>query len=334
MLNIKSHKGVYSVEFMDLEAIPKIENSIGIIDSNVLKLYGDILTPKVDTFFVMEANEENKTLDFCIHLIGVLRDMGVKKNTTLVAMGGGITQDVTAFISSILFRGINWSFIPTTLLAQADSCIGSKTSINHNSVKNLVGSFYPPSNIWCDYKVLESLDDSDIDSGIGEMLHYFMLSDSSQLSKIDKSNLNPSIQESLKIKKKMIELDEFDQVERRIFNYGHTFGHALEVLSSYELKHGSAVTLGMHLANYAAFKFGLITKDHLEYLQSKILFNIPEYKIEDIDEYITLLLQDKKNTSTDLVCILPHGVKDFRVTTISDIAKLKSCIEEWAEISL
>ena len=335
MLDIKSYRGKYSVEFISLENIPKIENSIGIIDSKVLELYGDTLIPKVDQFFVVSASEENKTLDYCLDLINTLCDMGVKKNTTLVAMGGGVTQDITSFTASILYRGISWSFIPTTLLAQADSCIGSKTSINHNNVKNLVGSFYPPTNIWCDTEVLKSLDDSDIDSGIGEMLHYFMLFDSRQLSKIDKDNLTPSIMASLQIKKRMIQKDEFDQGERRIFNYGHTFGHALEVVSSYTLKHGLAVTMGMHLANYISYRFGFIPKHTLDYLQSKILFNMPNYKIEEnIHSFIFTLLKDKKNTSKNLVCILPYGIKDFRVTTISDMERLQSYIEDWTEISL
>lgn len=329
MFSVKSSRKQYTVEFIDIEDLPYIKNSVAIVDQKVKDLYGDKFISKVDSYLLIEACEENKTLDFCLRLINQLCELGVKKNTTLVAVGGGITQDITSFIASILYRGISWSFIPTTLLAQADSCIGSKTSINHNNVKNLVGSFYPPDNVWCDYKLLESLDDSDIDSGIGEMLHYFMLSDSPYLHTIDKENLKPSISESLKIKKNMIERDEFDEKERRIFNYGHTFGHAIEVISNYTVKHGLAVTLGMHLANYISYSLGLISKDCLVYLQRKIEFNLPDYKVLDIDKYMGILLKDKKNIDKKLVCILPYGVGDYRVITVSDLDSITTIVERY-----
>ena len=329
MFSVKSSRKQYDVEFIDLDDLPIIQNSVAIVDRKVKDIYGDKFLSKVDNYISIVACEENKTLDFCLGLIDQLCELGVKKNTTLVAIGGGITQDITSFIASILYRGISWSFIPTTLLAQADSCIGSKTSINHNNVKNLVGSFYPPNTVWCDPTLLDSLDNSDIDSGIGEMLHYFMLSDSPYLYTIDKENLRPSISASLKIKKSMIERDEFDEKERRVFNYGHTFGHAVEVLSNYKVKHGLAVTLGMHLANYISHKLGLISRECLVYLQSNIEFNLPEFKLTNVDKYMSILLKDKKNVDKKLVCILPYGVGDFRVTTISDLNEISIIIEEY-----
>jgi len=335
MFEVESYRGTYTVELTESCNIPRIENSIGIVDSKVGDLYGDLLLPKVDQVILIDCacGEDAKTLGNCLDIIDRLLEMGVKKNTTLVAMGGGVIQDITSFIASILYRGINWSFIPTTLLAQADSCIGSKTSINHNDVKNLVGSFYPPSIIWCDSNLLKSLEESDIDSGIGEMLHYFMLYNSDYLNKIDNEDLGPCIAESLRIKKEMVEKDEFDQKERRIFNYGHTFGHAIEVLSSYAVKHGLAVTLGMHMANYVSYQLGLISKECLDYLQSKILFNMPDYSIDDVDYYMSILLKDKKNIPGALVCILPYDVADFRVTEISDIEALKDIIKDWIKAS-
>ena len=330
MFEVQSYRKKYKVSFTDIQDIPKIENSIAIIDRNVYNLYKDSLVGKFDYLCTVEATESNKTLDKCITLLDYLcRRQEVKKDTLLVAVGGGITQDITSFIASILYRGISWSFIPTTLLAQADSCIGSKTSINHRGVKNLVGSFYPPDNIWCDPKFLNSLEDSDIDSGIGEMLHYFMLCDSDYLDKIDKEDLAGAIAESLRIKKDMIEKDEFDENERRIFNYGHTFGHAIESLSDYSVKHGLAVTLGMHIANYVSYRLGFIPKDTLDYLQSKIEFNLPAFEMEDLDGYISNLLKDKKNVGRQLVCILPYGVADYRVTHIEDIDNLSSILEEY-----
>ena len=329
MFDIKSYRKTYNFTFANLKDISKVKNSIGIVDKKVFTLYKPLLEGKFDELCIIEAAEENKTINYCLTLIDHLCDIGVKKNTTLVAVGGGITQDVTSFIASILFRGISWSFIPTTLLAQADSCIGSKTSINHNNIKNLVGSFYPPDNIWCDPKLLDSLEDSDIDSGIGEMLHYFMLNNSECLTRIDKNNLQECIAESLRIKKDMIERDEFDENERILFNYGHTFGHAIESISSYEVKHGLAVTLGMHIANYVSFRLGHINEATLAYLQSCIEFNLPDFFVSDVDEYVSKLLKDKKNVNSSLVCILPYGIGEYKVTELSDINHLTTILKDY-----
>jgi len=330
MFSIKSHRGTYSLNFIDLGNLDKVENSIAIVDKNVFDLYQPLLKGKFGHSCLIDASEENKDAKYCLGLIDYLCDLGVKKNTTLVAVGGGITQDITSFIASILYRGIKWSFIPTTLLAQADSCIGSKTSINHKGVKNLLGSFYPPKEIWCDPQLLSTLDESDIDSGIGEMLHYFMIDGSTFVDNIDKNDLSHCIAESLRIKKKMVELDEFDQNERRVFNYGHTFGHAIESISAYTVNHGLAVTLGMHIANYVSFRLGNIDKQTLDFLQSCIAFNLPEYKVKNIDQYVSALLKDKKNVDSSLVCILPYGVADYRVTELKDMGLLKSILEDYS----
>src|SRR5271157_5866279 len=168
---------------------------------------------------------------------GSYRDDGRKQNATepeAYRGWGRRDPDITAFVASILYRGLEWSFFPTTLLAQGDSCIGSKTSINLGDKKNLIGNFYPPSSIYIDTAFLESLETDDIKSGIGEMLHFYYYANSSYIDKLignyihaisNRSTLIEYIRESLSIKKSVIEIDEFDKGERNKFNYGHTFGH-------------------------------------------------------------------------------------------------------------
>jgi len=328
-IRVESHRGAYEVEFTSIKDLPKVENSIAIVDRRVYELYYRSLRDKFDWIHLLEAVEENKTLSYCVGLIDELRKRGVKKNTTLVAVGGGITQDVTSFTASILYRGISWAFIPTTLLAQADSCIGSKTSINHENTKNLVGSFYPPKKIWCDISLLRSLPLEDIDSGIGEMMHYFLLDGRTETP--ERHDLLPAIKASLAIKKEVIEQDEFDEGVRRLFNYGHTFGHAIETLSNYKVRHGSAVTLGMHLANYIAFRLGYIGIGRFERLQNLISFNLPDFTVSDVDTYVSYLMKDKKNVGSSLTCILPTGDTSFEVMTISDIDNLTKIIGEYFE---
>ena len=216
-LKISSSRRDYTVSFSNTihELEPElVDKSFLLIDSNVNSLYPELSKKFKNRVFVIDTIEENKSLPFCCEVISFLIDNGMKRNYKLVAIGGGIVQDITGFVSSILFRGVEWFFFPTTLLAQADSCIGSKTSINFMDAKNLVGTFYPPSKIFCCSNFLKTLDDREIKSGIGEILHYYLYNNSTKTSEIvenyhlffkDKRQLLPHIAESLNIKKIMVE---------------------------------------------------------------------------------------------------------------------------------
>ena len=235
-----------------------------------------------------------------------------------MAIGGGIIQDVTAFSASIIYRGIEWSFFPTTLLAQADSCIGSKTSINLGNKKNLIGNFYPPTEIYIDTAFLATLPEADILSGIGEMLHYYYYAASPFFEKIiskrpqllsERRLLRDYIRESLQIKKGVIEIDEFDKGERNKFNYGHTFGHALETITDYGIKHGQAVTVGMDIANYLSVRMRLMGQALFDTLHAKLAVNFPGYNFSkcNMEAYFDALAKDKKNIGSNLGCILSEG---------------------------
>lgn len=291
-----------------------------IIDKNVYELYKSRLEQiLVDgRFLLLEANENNKTLDKCKEVIELLVEKKVRRNQKLIAVGGGVIQDVTAFVASILYRGIEWSFFPTTLLAQGDSCIGSKTSINLGDKKNLIGNFYPPSSIYIDTAFLASLETDDIKSGIGEMLHFYFYADSPLVDKLignyhnilaNRVLLVDFIMGSLSIKKTVIEIDEFDKGERNKFNYGHTFGHALETITEYEIKHGQAVTVGMDLANYLSVRLGLLEQELFSEMHEKLANNFPSYDLSRCDMmlYFNALSKDKKNIGNNLGCILSKG---------------------------
>jgi len=237
------------------------ENSFILVDQKLLALFEKQFASILSKYHLIsiEAIETNKTIDYCQKLIKRLIESGIRKDSKVIAVGGGIVQDITAFTSSILFRGIDWVFYPTTLLAQADSCIGSKTSINVGAYKNLVGNFYPPVEINIDLSFLETLPVGEIKSGIGEILHFYLVAGSefveSLVNEYDDLISKPSlmkkyIMESLRIKKRVIEIDEFDKNERNLFNYGHTFGHAIEAVTAYGIPHGQAVTMGMDMANF------------------------------------------------------------------------------------
>jgi 3-dehydroquinate synthase len=312
VFEIQSYKGTYKVHFVDFIPTVASEGDIFVIDDNIwdhADYYRDRYIDDNEVYFV-EATEESKTLSEVEKLIDFMIKKGFKRNDRLIAVGGGVVQDLVSFTASIYSRGVDWIFYPTTLLAQCDSCIGSKTSINHKGSKNKLGGFHPPKEICINRQFLNTLPESEIKSGIGEMLHYFLLNhkiDISEKMVNDEDileNIEDYIKVSLEIKKEMIEKDEFDKGERNLFNYGHTFGHAIESLSNYEVNHGQAVTMGMEIANRISLEKRMISDLLYKKLNEILMKNMPDYKIEDVDAYIEFLQKDKKNTSDKLTCIL------------------------------
>lgn len=320
-LHIKSLFRNYDVHFVDDFTRPLQElvdhQAFFIIDSIVWEIYEEKLKDVIpeERLLIVEANENNKSFDKCREIVETLVDMQVRRNEKLVAIGGGVIQDVTAFCASITYRGIEWIFFPTTLLAQADSGIGSKTSINLRNKKNLIGNFYPPSVVFIDVSFLNSLTVDDIKSGIGEIIHYYLYAASPLFDELirdyakiinDRKLIIKHILESLRIKKPVIENDELDIGERNKFNYGHTFGHAIESVTNFTIKHGQAVTMGMDLANYVSMKMGFLSPEIFYDLHTKLSVNFPEFDWNriDLDYFCDILSKDKKNVGDSVGCIL------------------------------
>lgn len=291
-----------------------------VVDENVSQLIpgnlnNDAFHGKV---IKIKATEEQKSYLALAPIIEKLIEGGFKKNHRLIAIGGGITQDITAFIASIMYRGVDWFFFPTTLLAQGDSCIGSKTSINFGKYKNQIGNFYSPKEIFIDLSFLETLDDRDFISGIGEMAHYFLVAGEKDFQNYRKSYirirsdpdvLRDIVLRSLEIKKSYIEIDEFDKNERQVFNYGHSFGHAIESLSDYMIPHGVAVSIGMDIANFMSVKYGYLNPEKREEIRGFLKQIWDGYTIENInlEDMETALKKDKKNKDNLLGLILTRG---------------------------
>ena len=331
---VKSNIHDYEVNFIDnvkktLETELK-EGDFIIIDNKVKSLYPKWLEDVLENYnyIGIDAAESQKSYQEVEPVINTLIERGFRKNHRLIAIGGGITQDVTAFIASILYRGVQWYFFPTTLLAQGDSCIGSKTSINFGKFKNQVGGFYPPNKIYVDPKFLNTLPFKELQSGLGEMAHYFVVAGEEDFDRykrdyaqalVDKNVLRGVIARSLEIKKSYIEIDEYDKNERQVFNYGHSFGHAIESLTEYSVPHGIAVSIGMDMSNFVSMKKGYISQDIRQ--NSRELFEkiwvgySKKVKALDIDRYLIALSKDKKNKGPLLGLILNKGYgkvfKDF-----------------------
>jgi len=321
---VKSIIHDYEVQFINnlKETLNKnlIDGDFIIIDNKVKDLYWDDLKEALYNFqwIGIDANEQQKSYQGLIPVIQALIDKGFRKNHRLVAIGGGIIQDVTAFMASIMYRGVSWLFFPTTLLAQGDSCIGSKTSINFGEYKNQVGGFYPPNIIFIDPSFINTLTDAEMKSGMGEMLHYFIVAGKNEFDLYkslymqaftDKEALSKIIAKSLEIKKSYIEVDEFDRNIRQVFNYGHSFGHAIESLTHYRVPHGIAVAFGMDIANFVSMKMGFISELVRNEIREVIDPIIKGYYIKDLEleTFLKALGKDKKNVGTNLGLILNKG---------------------------
>jgi 3-dehydroquinate synthase len=327
-LEIKSRVRDYSVLFTDnfrdslvKDAVEK--RCILIIDSSVHRLYHEQLQDVLahERFLVVDAVEENKSLDYIKTVIKSLLGNDIKRNDRVIALGGGIIQDIAGFVSSVLFRGIEWFFYPTTLLAQCDSCIGSKTSLNVDEFKNQLGTFYPPYHIVLDVNFLKTLSVADIRSGLGEIIKVHLLDGPDSLeyicSKYDQSSdpnvIKDLIFRSLRIKKSIIEKDEFDKDYRNILNYGHTFGHAIESITDYGVSHGQAVTAGMDMENYISFRLQILPEASFNSMRVPIMKNYPDFqfKEEHIGPLLVALSKDKKNVDENLTVILTKGAGEM-----------------------
>lgn len=313
-----------------------------IVDNKIKQLYAEPLARIFEQYrhIGLDATEPQKSYQGIIPVIQTLIESGFRKNHRLVAIGGGITQDVTAFISSVMYRGVDWIFFPTTLLAQGDSCIGSKTSINFGEYKNQIGGFYPPNQIFIYPPFIDTLSEAEMKSGMGEMLHYFIVSGENDFMMYrelykqafhDKEALSKIISRSLEIKKGYIEVDEFDRNVRQVFNYGHSFGHAIESLTHYEVPHGIAVSFGMDIANFISVKLGFISEKIRNEIRevTQTIWNGYDIRNIDLERYQMALSKDKKNVGAKLGLILNKGYGKIFKNVMDADEKFSSWLKEY-----
>ena len=282
----------------------------------------------------VEAIEDNKSLLASVALIESLRASGATRRTELVAVGGGILQDLSAFMASIYMRGLTWSYLPTTILAMVDSCIGGKSSINVGPYKNLVGTFHPPRQVLIDPVLAQTLPDEAKASGLVEAVKICFCRGEESFSSF--LALNPSLtmppetlQEliliTLQAKKWFIEIDEFDNKERLLLNFGHTFGHAMEGATHYAIPHGIAVGLGILCAlrfeeargtDYSAAPRVQHLREYLD-IMIRTLPGLREHlRAMSLPDVFQRLVSDKKHTPTEYTLIVVAASGEVVLTRI------------------
>ena len=326
--------GSYDLVFhSNLEEIIKLieeKGNITIIDSNIDLLYPEL---KREGNIIVECIEEKKNLDSVNLILDelIIRNSNIK--TKLIIIGGGILQDLVGFAASIYCRGIEYILVPTTLLAQTDSCVGGKTSINYNNRKNILGTFYPPSKIIICTEFVKTLSNIDYLSGMGEIYKFHILQNKINDFDLD-SDVDSMIYDGLKYKTKILELDEFDKKERKFLNFGHTFGHAIESTSNYEIPHGLAVVLGSMIAIRISNLLGFMYEEYSDAIIEKgvNLFRMSEIELKeewfDFDKLLQITKSDKKSNG-NLIMVLQSDEPFLR--TIEEMEIIKTSIKQTYE---
>lgn len=324
VISIHSQVRDYTVHFQNsaafLQAFDRFPQRLFVIDANVWRCFGEgILSgiPEAERL-LFTASEERKGLASVMEIYDRLMERAAKKNMTLISLGGGIVQDVTGFVASTLYRGLNWVFVPTTLLAQSDSCIGSKTSLNYQRYKNLIGTFYPPTEVHIFPDFLTTLEDADFLSGLGEVVKLHLMGGAQSTAELtaalpalmarEPGALLAAIKRSLSVKLSYMEGDEFDTGRRNLLNFGHCFGHALETVSDYAIPHGQAVVIGMLLANIASVQSGRLAASLGDLLAETLLFpslSVPlARRYFELEPILAAMKQDKKRVGDGLVLVM------------------------------
>lgn len=320
---IKSSTKDYEVnivrDFSFVESLLQRDNAMFVIDKTVYDLYHDRLFAHIpeNRLMLLEALEPNKSIDTALKICEVMTEIPAKRNAWLVSFGGGITQDVTGFAANILYRGVHWAFVPTTLLAACDSCIGGKTSLNYKQYKNLLGTFFAPNEIYICPEFFKTLTEKDFESGLGEVVKFNVMFGEEGITHIencidrllerDPQELNTCVEKSLQFKKRFIEEDEFDRGVRIHLNFAHTFGHAFEVASNYEFPHGTAVAMGTIAANRVSVRRGWLDPElaaRMERVLQKIIHVDKRLTEADMGTIMAAIRKDKKQVGTDLTAVL------------------------------
>jgi 3-dehydroquinate synthase len=293
----------------------------------------------------IEATETNKSLDASPAYIEQIRKQGANRQTELVAVGGGIIQDLSAFIASVYMRGLTWSYMPTTVLAMVDSCIGGKSSINVGPYKNLVGTFHPPRQVLIDPALAQTLPDDQKASGLIEAAKICFCRGEESFARhvsygpsvgMSTEALDQVIVNSLTAKKWFIEIDEFDKKERLLLNFGHTFGHAIEGATHFAVSHGIAVGLGILCAieferqrgvRYDGVARVKLLEEHLHAMISEV----PDLKTPvgamDVGEVLDKFASDKKHGLGHFTLILIAENGDVVLRKIDKSAEVTSDVE-------
>lgn len=291
-----------------VEFLAKLKGQIIVVADSVVKdLYAADFAKQVQAkLLTIPSGEKAKTQETATYLMNELFKIGAGRDTTLIAFGGGVTTDLVGFVASIYMRGIPLILIPTTLLGCVDAAIGGKTAIDNQFGKNLIGTIYHPKAIFNDLDLLQTLPEKEWLNGLAEILKMGLIYDPLIWELAGKNGKDPTlILKAIQGKIAIIEQDPTEQGLRRILNFGHTIGHALETVAHYEMEHGEAVALGCLTEGYLSVRLGYLSEKDFEEIQSmysRFSLKLPKAYIRA--KFLSAMIHDKKNASGETRFVL------------------------------
>ena len=296
--------------------------TIFITDENVFAAHAKQF--KNRNVIVLKAGEEFKIQATVDSIIEQLLELEADRKTVLVGVGGGVITDMTGYVASVYMRGIPFGFVPTSLLAMVDASIGGKNGIDVGVYKNMVGVIRQPSFLLFDPSFLQTLPDDEWRNGFAEIIKHAAIKDTVMFKQLEQNNLayyqkkkkelNALVQRNVLIKTKVVQQDEFEKGDRKLLNFGHTLGHALE--NQYELSHGQAISIGMAYASQLSQKFAGF-KDVSRVVILLDIYDLPTFAEFDKDKVINVLKMDKKKIKDCINFILLNKVGKAFIKEIS-----------------
>lgn len=298
-----------------------------VTDSTVVHLYEETVRKSLTEAgfsvctFVFPTGEASKNIHTLSHLLEFLAKEEMTRTDLIVALGGGVTGDLAGFGAAVYLRGISFVQIPTTFLAAIDSSVGGKAAVDLEAGKNLAGAFYQPKLVLCDTDVLQTLPEVVFADGIAEALKYGVLGDAALFEKIAggdfRQDLEEIIETCVSMKRDVVEEDEFDTGKRQLLNLGHTFGHAIEQKSHFQMTHGHAVAIGMHLIAKAAEAKGIAEKGTAAAIAKALEQNqLPKETTFSPAEVAEGTLRDKKRRGGTISFVFPKKIGDCEIVKI------------------
>jgi 3-dehydroquinate synthase len=299
------------------EAVVKLLPDKGVVivtDSNLCKIYGGRF-PSFPVFKI-KPGEDSKRLKTIESLAGKLLNAGIDRSGFLLGIGGGVVCDITGFLASVYMRGIRFGYVSTSLLAQVDASTGGKNGVNLGETKNVIGTFRQPEFVVCDTTLLRTLPEDEYFSGLGELIKTGIIGDRSIIDVLennfgdvlirDRVILSQLVAKAVRYKASVVAKDEKESGQRRVLNFGHTFGHAIELHDG--VKHGFAVASGMILAARFSRHLGFLSKDDFERIMNLLKrYNFSEAISMDPMKIENLILHDKKKAGNDINFVFIKG---------------------------
>ena len=289
-------------------------------DDTVFSLHGqkllEVLHGHTVSTCIIPHGESSKTIETLERILGCAAECGLTRRDLMIALGGGVIGDITGFAAAVYMRGIRFIQVPTTLLAAVDASVGGKTAVDLKQGKNLAGAFHQPDLVLCDCDLIDTLPERQFANGMAEIVKHGILRDSELLELCDKGdpryNIEELIERNVRIKRDIVETDPFETGIRKCLNLGHTAGHAVELLSNYELLHGEAVSIGMLIELQIGETLG-ITDPALRPCIQEILrkLRLPTKTSISWPDIVSAMRSDKKNAGDRVCFMLPKTVGDI-----------------------